>query len=161
MRINEASKATGLSPDTIRFCEKAGLLPPIHRDRSGHRWFSRDNIDWMIVLYWLRKTGMPMKVMSRYAALVHAGDHTIPERKSILGEHGKLLAARRSDLDRCDDLLAYKLAAYEEVEKGHRDHDEERDAVERQDRAEDRDRHLGHGGRTVLERPANGLGRRG
>ena len=146
MRINEASKASGLSADTIRYYEKAGLLPPIHRDQSGHRWFGQNNIDWMIVLYWLRKTGMPMKVMSRYAALVHAGDHTIPERKSILREHGKLLAARRSDLDRCDDLLAYKLAAYEEAEKGHRDDDEERDVVERQDRAEDRDRHLGDGG---------------
>ena len=161
MRINEASKATGLSADTIRYYEKAGLLPPIRRDQSGHRWFSQDNVDWMIVLYWLRKTGMPMKVMFRYAALVHAGDHTIPERKSILSEHGKLLAARRSDLDRCDDLLAYKLAAYAEAEKGQRDDDEQRDAVERQDRAEDRDRHLGHGRRTALERPSHRLDRRG
>ena len=123
MRIKEASSATGLSADTIRYYEKAGLLPPIRRDPGGHRCFSRDNIDWMIVLYWLRKTGMPMKVMARYAALVHAGDHTIPERKRILRAHGKLLAARRSDLDRCDDLLAYKLAAYEEVERENADDD--------------------------------------
>ena len=121
MRINEASKATGLSADTIRFYEKEGIVPPIGRDQSGHRCFSRENIDWMIVLYWLRKTGMPMDVMSRYAALVHAGDHTIPERKAILREHGRLLAARRAELDRCDELLAYKLAAYEEVEKGRSD----------------------------------------
>jgi DNA-binding transcriptional MerR regulator len=124
MRINEASEASGLSADTIRYYEKAGLLPPIHRDQSGHRCFSQDNIDWMTILYWLRKTGMPMNVMSRYAALVHAGDHTIPERKSILRDHGKLLAARRADLDQCDNLLAYKLAAYEKVEKGHRDDNE-------------------------------------
>ena len=117
MRINEASETSGLSADTIRYYEKEGILPPIHRDQSGHRCFSQENIDWMIVLYWLRKTGMPMDVMSRYAALVHAGDHTIPERKAILREHGELLAARRAELDQCDQLLAYKLAAYDEVEK--------------------------------------------
>jgi len=121
MRINEASKASGLSADTIRYYESEGLLPPIHRDQSGHRCFDQESIDWMIVLYWLRKTGMPMDVVSRYAALVHAGDHTIPERKAILLKHGELLAVRRAELDHCDELLAYKLAAYEEVEKGQSD----------------------------------------
>jgi DNA-binding transcriptional MerR regulator len=124
MRINEAAEATGLSADTIRFYEKQGIVPPIHRDQSGHRTFSRENIDWMIVLFWLRKTGMPMDVMSRYAALVHAGDDTIPERKVVLREHGKRLAARRSELDRCDELLAYKLAVYDAVEKGINDENE-------------------------------------
>lgn len=124
MRINEASEASGLSADTIRYYEREGILPPIHRDQSGHRSFSQENVDWMIVLHWLRKTGMPMDVMSHYATLVHAGDHTIPERKSILREHGELLAARRAELDQCDELLAYKLAAYDEVEKGRSDEDD-------------------------------------
>lgn len=121
MRINQAAEASGLSADTIRYYEKEGIVPPIHRDQSGHRSFTQDNIDWMIVLFWLRKTGMSMDVMSRYAALVHAGDHTIPERKTILRRHGELLAVRRAELDQCDDLLAYKLAAYDSVEKGHND----------------------------------------
>lgn len=115
MRINQASEATGLSADTIRYYEKEGILPPIDRDASGHRHFNQENINWMTVLYWLRKTGMPMEVMSRYAELVHAGDNTIPERKSILLKHGELLASRRAELDRCDEILAYKLAAYEAV----------------------------------------------
>lgn len=122
MRIKEAAETSGLSADTIRYYEKIGLVPSIARDGSGQRQFSRENIDWMTVLYWLRKTGMPMKIMSRYAFLVHAGDHTIPERKIILRDHGKVLAARRADLDQCDKLLAYKLAAYEGVEDEH-EHD--------------------------------------
>lgn len=120
MQIKEAAEASGLSADTIRYYEKIELLPPIVRDGNGQRRFSQENVNWMTVLYWLRKTGMPMKVMSRYAFLVHAGDHTIPERKEILNAHGKLLAERRAELDRCDALLAYKLAAYDDVEKGNR-----------------------------------------
>ena len=118
MRINEAAETSGLSADTIRFYEKSGIVPPIQRDMNGQRRFSRNNVDWMTVLYWLRKTGMPMKVMSRYAFLVHAGDHTIPERKDILRQHGQRLSEQRAELDRCEALLAYKLAAYDDVEKG-------------------------------------------
>lgn len=119
MQIKEAAEASGLSADTIRYYEKIGIVPPIARNGGGQRQFSRENVDWMNVIYWLRKTGMSMKVMSRYAFLVHAGDHTIPERKEILHEHGKLLAARRAELDQCDAILAYKLSAYDQVEKGH------------------------------------------
>lgn len=45
-------------------------------------------------------------------------DETIPERKVILLAHGALLAERCAELDRCDELLAYKLEANETVERG-------------------------------------------
>jgi DNA-binding transcriptional MerR regulator len=118
MRINEAAQETGLSADTIRYYEKQGLLPPVTRDPSGHRQFSPDNINWMTILYWLRKTGMSMEVMSQFARLVHAGSHTIPERLSILRAHETLLTQRREDLDRCADLLAHKIGVYSKFEEG-------------------------------------------
>ncbi len=118
MRITEAAKSTGLSADTIRYYEQEGIVPPIARDASGHRQFTKENVDWMIVLYWLRKTGMSMEVMSRYAALVHAGDHTIPERKQILWAHEKILADRAAEIARCKEILAYKIGAYEKAEEG-------------------------------------------
>lgn len=120
MLIAEAAAASGLSVDTLRYYERSGMLPPIARDGSGHRRFSREDVDWLTVLYWLRATGMTMRVMRRYAHLVHAGDHTIPERKAILEDHGRHLLRRRADLDRCETLLAYKLAAYDEVEQRRR-----------------------------------------
>lgn len=123
MRITEAAEASGLSADTIRYYEKAGFLPPIERDANGQRRFTKNNVDWMTVLYWLRRTGMPMKAMSRYAVMVHAGDHTIAERKDILRAHGRQLSERRADLDRCEALLAFKLAAYDEFEKGRANED--------------------------------------
>lgn len=117
MLIAEAAAACGLSIDTVRYYERSSMLPTIARSSDGHRRFSRENVDWLTVLYWLRATGMPMRVMRRYAVLVHSGDHTIPERKAILLEHGCQLARRREELDRCEALLAYKLSAYEEVER--------------------------------------------
>lgn len=117
MRIAEASTVCGLSTDTIRYYEKSGMIPEIARGPDGHRRYTKENVNWLTVLFWLRETGMPMKVMQRYAFLVHSGEHTIPERKDILYAHGETLKKRRSDLDRCEELLAYKLAAYTRTER--------------------------------------------
>lgn len=115
MRIAEAAERSGLSIDTIRYYEKSGLVPKVGRGRDGQRRFSPENIDWLTLLYWLRETGMPMKTMQRFAELYRAGDHTLPERKQILLAHGEHLKKRRSDLDRCEEVLAHKLAIYKEL----------------------------------------------
>lgn len=113
MLIAEAAAASGFSIDTVRYYERSGMLPAVMRERNGHRRFSPEDVEWLTALYWLRATGMPMRVMRRYAALVHAGDHTIPERRAILEEHARQLTRRRMELDRCEALLASKLRAYD------------------------------------------------
>jgi DNA-binding transcriptional MerR regulator len=37
MRIGELSRRTGLTVETLRFYERAGVLGPVTRDRSGYR----------------------------------------------------------------------------------------------------------------------------
>lgn len=116
MRIAEAASKSGLSVDTIRYYEKSGLVPGIRRGPDGHRRFTGENVDWLTLLYWLRKTGMPLKTMNRFAALYREGDRTMPDRKAILLEHAEHLKKRRSDLDRCEEILACKIAIYENRE---------------------------------------------
>ena len=43
MRILEASRLTGVSPDTIRRWEKIGLIK-IQRDWAGHRRFALEDV---------------------------------------------------------------------------------------------------------------------
>ena len=124
MRISEAASASGLSVDTIRYYERSGMLPEVRRGADGHRRFSAENVDWLTLLYWLRETGMPMKTMHRFASLYRAGDHTMHERKEVLLAHAALLSKRRSDLDRCDELLAHKLALYRDHEIDQKTHEE-------------------------------------
>ena len=116
MRIAEAALRCGLSVDTIRYYEKSGIVPEIRRGPDRQRRFSQENIEWLTLLFWLRETGMPMKTMYRFASLYRAGDQTIPERKQVLLAHAAHLKKRRADLDRCEDVLARKLAIYEDHE---------------------------------------------
>lgn len=118
MRIDEAAKASGLSADTIRYYERTGIVPPIPRDSSGHRRFGPGEIEWMTILYWLRQTGMSMKDMSRFAEMVHAGEHTRADRHALLSAHAALLAERRRELDACEAILKRKLAVYAPAVKG-------------------------------------------
>ena len=115
MRISEASARSGLSIDTIRYYEQTGLMPAVERGPDGQRRYSPENVDWLILLASLRDTRMPMKQMQRFARLYQNGDSSVPERKQMLLEHSEHLEEQRKALDRCAELLAYKLARYDEI----------------------------------------------
>lgn len=119
MLISEASIISGLSADTIRYYEKSGIVPAIDRGPDGLRRFSPENVEWLTLLYWLRKTGMPMKDMQRFAALYREGDRTVRERKALLLGHAETLKRKRADLDHCEEVLAAKLAIYDKLKGNH------------------------------------------
>lgn len=114
MKIKEAAQASGLSVYTIRFYEKSGMLPNLNRGPDGHRCFSKQDVDWLTLLYWLRETGMGLQDMRQFTRLAKQGASTISERRSILLQHSQLLKAKRELLDKCDQILARKVEIYDE-----------------------------------------------
>ena len=113
MRISDAAAACGLTIDTIRYYEKSEMLPEIRRTSDGRRFFREADIEWLTLLYWLRETGMPLKQMRRFTALAKAGGETKPERRQILLQHAEELRHRQDLLDKCQSVLAIKIASYE------------------------------------------------
>lgn len=112
MRIAEAAEASGLSAHTIRYYEKSGMLPEIERGTDGHRRFTPRLIEWLTLLYWLRETGMSLKQMRRFTALAKVSDAGIEERRQILSDHAEALKAKRVTLEKCESILAIKIASY-------------------------------------------------
>jgi MerR family transcriptional regulator, aldehyde-responsive regulator len=121
MKIREAAERSQLSSDTIRFYEKAGMLPRIARDKSGWRNFDADAVEWLLTLERLRSTGMPLKEVRRFAGLVHEGDAAGPdavaERLDILQRHRLRLSKRREELDACEAYLARKINIYSSMKE--------------------------------------------
>ena len=64
------------------------------------------------LLYWLRETGMMISAMRRFTSLAKAGDAKIAERRQILCDHAATLRAKRAMLDKCESILAIKIASY-------------------------------------------------
>lgn len=115
MKIAEAARECGLSTYTIRYYEKSGMLPEIKRGTDGHRRFNPRHIDWLTLLYWLRKTGMPLKQMRRFTTLAKVGKNGVTERRQILLDHAETLKVQRDVLDKCESVLAIKIASYDDL----------------------------------------------
>jgi MerR family transcriptional regulator, aldehyde-responsive regulator len=121
MKIKETADQSGLSADTIRFYEKAGMLPRAARDKRGWRDFDADTLEWLENLERLRSTGMPLKEVRRFAILVHTKESNSPiaagERLSILENHAKRLVQRRKALDDCESYLRQKISIYRKLKR--------------------------------------------
>jgi DNA-binding transcriptional MerR regulator len=112
MTIGDVAAQTGLSVHTVRYYERIGLLDRVARDASGRRLFDDDDIGWLILLTKLRRTGMPIADMVRYAELVRGGPATHPQRLELLQRHRDAVAARIADLTDCLTVVDYKISNY-------------------------------------------------
>lgn len=114
MKIAEVSKQYGLTPDTLRYYERVGLLPPVNRNGSGLRDYSELDVRRVEFIKCMRAAGLPVEVLIEYFGLVQQGDETIEARKEILVEQRTLLAARMAEMQKTLDLLDHKISVYED-----------------------------------------------
>jgi DNA-binding transcriptional MerR regulator len=115
LSIAEAAERTGLTPDTLRYYEKDGLMVrPVLRVSSGHRRYSEDDVSWIVLVTRLRSTGMPIRDVRRYADLVREGDGTEHARLALLKAHRQTVLARLAEVQ--DHLAAvdHKIEHYEQ-----------------------------------------------
>jgi MerR family mercuric resistance operon transcriptional regulator len=46
-QIGELASRSGVTPDTLRYYERVGLLPKPHRTSGGFRVYSADTVEWL------------------------------------------------------------------------------------------------------------------
>ncbi len=84
--VREAAGQIGISVYTLHYYEREGLLSTT-RTSSGHRRYSEGDLGWIRILTCLRETGMPIRKMREFAALVRQDVANIPERIRLLEAH--------------------------------------------------------------------------
>lgn len=96
MNISEVAERFHMTPATIRYYEKQGLIPPITRNGSGVRDFQDEDVKWVEFIKCMRDSGLSIDSLARYSELYQIGDDTLVERKKILiEEYQKLLEKQR------------------------------------------------------------------
>ncbi len=113
--IGQFSALVNLSIDTLRYYEKAGLITP-QRSANHRRVYTAHDVTWINFIKRLKKTGMPIKKIQRYAKLRYAGDATIDERLDLLFEQRQRLAAAQDDLQSHIDFLDQKIVTYQKLQ---------------------------------------------
>jgi len=62
MTITEVSKKYELSPDTLRYYERIGLLPSVNRNKGGIRDYTEEDCKWIEFIKCMRGAGLPIEV---------------------------------------------------------------------------------------------------
>jgi len=115
LTIQEVAQATGLTPHTLRYYERIGLIHPINREENTRRCYTADDVGWIDFLLKLRATGMSIKDMQRYAELQRQGDRTLPERVEMLKALRDEVEAHIEELNEHLKLVYYKIDYYQKV----------------------------------------------
>lgn len=115
MKIAEVSEQYEMSSDTLRYYERVGLIPPVHRNENGIRDYNELDLRRVEFIKCMRSAGLPIEVLIEYVALVQQGDQTIEARKEILKEQRELLADRMNEMQKTLDILDHKIEVYEKA----------------------------------------------
>lgn len=110
--IKEAALRLNLTPHTIRYYDKEGLLPFVERDSAGNRIFSENDMDWLSLICCLKNTGMPIKQIKEYIEWCLDGDETLEIRKQMLLRHRQEVLRQIDELKHNLEKIDYKISHY-------------------------------------------------
>ena len=113
MKIAEVSERYGISLDTLRYYERIGLIPPVHRNEGGIRDYNDLDLRRVEFIKCMRSAGLPIEVLIDYMGLVQQGNQTMEARREILKEQRELLRARMREMQKTLDILDHKIEVYE------------------------------------------------
>ena len=114
MTIAEVAKKYGLTPDTLRYYERVGLLPNVRRTAGGIRNYSEEDCRWVEYIKCMRSAGVSVETLIEYVRLFHVGAETIQDRKKLLLEQREQIVARINEMNDVLAKLDWKLDGYEE-----------------------------------------------
>ncbi|MBC1544471.1 MerR family transcriptional regulator [Listeria marthii] len=113
MSIKEASEKSGVSADTIRYYERIGLIPPVHRNENGVRKFGAEDLRWIQFSRQMRRAGLSIEALIDYLALFREGEHTLEARAELLKEQRIDLKNRIDVMQDALDRLDFKIDNYD------------------------------------------------
>ncbi len=118
MTITEVSKKYDLTPDTLRYYERIGLIPPVPRGKSGARDYDETSCQWVELMKCMRSAGVQIEALIEYAALAQQGERSLEARRDLLIRQREQLAARMADMQASLDRLDYKIEHYDQLLAG-------------------------------------------
>lgn len=115
MTIKEVSEKFGISQDTLRYYERAGLIPPVTRTSSGNRDYQESDLGWVENAVCMRNAGVPIEALIEYVKLYQMGDTTFEARRQLLQEQYDALQEQKEQIEATMKRLAYKVSRYEKA----------------------------------------------
>lgn len=113
--IKEAARKLGLTPSTLRYYDKIGLLPSLRRTPSGVRTFREEDIQWLGMICCLKNSGMPLEEIRHFMELCLQGEKSCEERRQMLQRHRETILAQIEGLQRNLAVIDHKIEHYRQI----------------------------------------------
>lgn len=117
MTINEVSKKYNVTCDTLRYYERIGVIPEVHRNSSGIRDYTDEDLKWVELALCMRNAGLSIETLVEYQRLYQEGDSTIGARLDLLNEQMDILNNQKKQIEETMDRLSYKISRYKNALK--------------------------------------------
>jgi DNA-binding transcriptional MerR regulator len=115
MTIKEVCEQFDITPDTLRYYERVGVIPEVNRTKGGIRDYTEEDIKWVENAVCMRSAGVPVEMLIEYVKLFQEGDGTIKARRDLLVEARVEVQAQLDKYQSTMDRLNYKISRYEEA----------------------------------------------
>ncbi|MEG7687812.1 MerR family transcriptional regulator [Listeria monocytogenes] len=115
MNIKKAADMFGLTVDTLRYYERVGVIPPVHRNESGYRDYKTSDLNWVYLVKNLRNAGLSVESLIEFATLAQLRETQNVEaaQKQVLVDQLKELDEKLAEMKKVRELLVYKIDSYD------------------------------------------------
>ena len=108
MTIAEVGKKYDLTPDTLRYYERIGLIKNIPRNKNGIRNYDEKSCKRIEFIKCMRNAGVEIEILIEYMTLFEQGKSTVETRKTLLEEQKSKLMEKRKNINETIKRLNYK-----------------------------------------------------
>lgn len=113
MTINEVSNKFGITPDTLRYYERVGAIPPVGRINGRIRNYQEEDLKWIQTALCLREAGVSVETIVEYVRLYQEDSENFDARWRLLQHERDLLFQQIQKMEHALSLLDYKISRYE------------------------------------------------
>ncbi|MDE7204442.1 MAG: MerR family transcriptional regulator [Lachnospiraceae bacterium] len=113
MTIKEVCEKYHISQDTLRYYERVGVIPAVHRTKNNIRDYTEQDIACVENAICMRNAGVPVEMVVEYMKLCQQGDETFLARRDLLREVRDGIVKQIEKCQRELERLEYKIERYE------------------------------------------------
>ena len=105
LTIGDLAGRTGCRPETVRYYERAGLMPDPARSPGGHRLYTVTHLKRLHFIRRCRDLGIGLARTRQLLALVDSGEGTCDEVRLIAEDHLEAIRGKIADLRRMERVM--------------------------------------------------------
>ena len=115
--VGEMARELGIPASTLRYYDQEGLLPFVKRSGSGMRIFTDADYETLMVIGYLKKSGLSINENNSLLSMAAQGDASIKDRLALFRGRRTAVQKQIRELQETLSLLEYKCWYYETAQK--------------------------------------------